>query len=53
MVDALVAAATSAATQAENPLAVAAVRMSLLAQDPEGYAEGYGAIGGAAQALPL
>ncbi len=36
--DAIVAAALSATTRSERPVAVAFVRESLLAQDPEGYA---------------
>ncbi|KAK5040139.1 hypothetical protein LTS07_000636 [Exophiala sideris] len=37
---AVVAAATSAKTQSERPVAVSAVRQSLLATHPEGYAKG-------------
>ncbi|EUC39857.1 hypothetical protein COCMIDRAFT_10142 [Bipolaris oryzae ATCC 44560] len=40
VVDAIVAASTSDKTKATNLVAVAAVRMSLLGQDPEGYAKG-------------
>jgi 2-keto-4-pentenoate hydratase/2-oxohepta-3-ene-1,7-dioic acid hydratase in catechol pathway/pimeloyl-ACP methyl ester carboxylesterase len=39
VVDAVVAAGTSAHTRAANPVAVAAVRLSLLGQDPEAYAK--------------
>jgi pimeloyl-ACP methyl ester carboxylesterase len=39
VVDAVATAGTSEATKSSNPLAVAAVRMSLLGQDPEGYAK--------------
>ena len=39
IVDADVTAGTSAKTKTSNQLAVAAVRMSLLSQDPEGYAK--------------
>jgi pimeloyl-ACP methyl ester carboxylesterase len=40
VVSAIVDPGTSAKTKSDNPLAVAAVRMSLLGQDPEGYAKG-------------
>ena len=40
VVDAVVDAGTSEKTKTTNPVAVAAVRMSLLGQDPEGYAKG-------------
>lgn len=46
VVDTVVSAGTSSATQRENPLAVAAVRMSLLGQEPEGYAKGCSALAG-------
>lgn len=39
VVDAVVAAGTSDASKRNNPVAVAAVRMSLLGQDPEAYAK--------------
>ncbi|KAG8160887.1 hypothetical protein KVR01_009151 [Diaporthe batatas] len=39
VVDAVVDAGTSDASKRNNPLAVAAVRMSLLGQDPEAYAK--------------
>ncbi|CAO2650077.1 Nn.00g013690.m01.CDS01 [Neocucurbitaria sp. VM-36] len=39
VVDAVVTAGTSEKTKTSNQLAVAAVRMSLLSQDPEGYAK--------------
>lgn len=39
VVDAVTTAGTSARTQSEDPLAVTAVRLSLLGQDPEGYAK--------------
>lgn len=51
VVDAVTAAATSAATRARNHLAVAAIRMSLLGQDPEGYAKGCTALGAAEKGL--
>lgn len=41
------AAATSAKTQSDRPLSLAAVQMSLLSQDPEGYAKGCSALAGA------
>lgn len=40
-------AATSAKTQAERSLSLTAVQMSLLSQDPEGYAKGCTALAGA------
>ncbi|KAL9097298.1 MAG: hypothetical protein Q9165_000725 [Trypethelium subeluteriae] len=40
---------TSEKTKSSNPLAVAAVHQSLLAQDPEGYAKGCTALAGSAQ----
>ncbi|KAG9186799.1 hypothetical protein G6011_09907 [Alternaria panax] len=40
-------ASTSQKTKTSNPLAIAAVRMSLLAQDPEGYAKAWTALGDA------
>ncbi|KIW88683.1 uncharacterized protein Z519_10729 [Cladophialophora bantiana CBS 173.52] len=39
VVDAVVGAGTSDYTKAHNPLAIAAARISLLGQDPEGYAK--------------
>lgn len=53
VVDAVVTAGTSAKSKTENPLAIAAVRLSLLGQDPEGYAKGCTALAGASQALPI
>lgn len=53
VVDSVVAAGTSAFTQSMTPLAVAAVRMSLLGQDPEGYAKGCTALARATTALPV
>lgn len=38
VVDAIVAGGTSAHTKETNPLAIAAVRLSLMGQDPDGYA---------------
>ena len=43
--DAVTAAGTSQRTQTEKPVATAAVRGSLLSQDPEGYAKGCTALG--------
>ena len=53
VVDAVVTAGTSAKSKTENPIAITAVRMSLLSQDPEGYAKGCTALAGASQALPI
>ncbi|GIZ38715.1 hypothetical protein CKM354_000212100 [Cercospora kikuchii] len=53
VVDAVVGAGTSAKTQSENGLAISAVRMSLLAQDPEGYAKACDALAGATESLDL
>ena len=44
VVDAVVNAGTSAKTKKEKPLAVTAVRLSLLGQDPEGYAKACSAL---------
>ncbi|USP82778.1 hypothetical protein yc1106_10052 [Curvularia clavata] len=44
VVDDVVSASTSEQTRKLNPLAVAAIRMSLLGQDPEGYAKGCSAL---------
>lgn len=41
------AAGTAAKTRSERPLSLTAVQMSLLAQDPEGYAKGCTALAGA------
>jgi pimeloyl-ACP methyl ester carboxylesterase len=51
VVDAVVTAGTSEKTQSSNQLAVAAVRLSLLGQDPEGYAKACGALAGATNKL--
>jgi pimeloyl-ACP methyl ester carboxylesterase len=53
VVDAVATAGTSARSKAENPLAIAATRMSLLGQDPEGYAKGCTALAGVAKKLPV
>ena len=47
VVDAIVSAGTSEKTKTSNQLAVTAVRMSLLGQDPEGYAKACAALAGA------
>jgi pimeloyl-ACP methyl ester carboxylesterase len=44
VVEAIVTAGTSEKSQTSNPLAITAVRMSLLSQDPEGYAKGCAAL---------
>jgi pimeloyl-ACP methyl ester carboxylesterase len=48
VVDAIVGAGTSPKSQAERPLAISAVRLSLMGQDPEGYAKACTALAGAA-----
>lgn len=53
VVDAIIKADTSAKTKAERHVAVAAIRMSLLAQDPEGYGKGCMALAGAQEELDL
>lgn len=50
--DAVATAGPSAATKS-NPIAIAAVRMSLLGQEPEGYAKGSTTLGGATQKLDI
>ena len=52
VVDAVVNAGTSDKSKATNSLAVTAVRLSLLSQDPEAYAKGCGALA-ASKDLPL
>jgi pimeloyl-ACP methyl ester carboxylesterase len=47
IVDAVVTAGTSDKTKSSNQLAIAAVRLSLLLQDPEGYSKACGALAGA------
>lgn len=51
IVDAVVTAGTSEKTKSANQLAVAAVRLSLLGQNPEGYAKACGALAGATSKL--
>lgn len=53
VVDAIVGAGTSGASKENNPVAVAAVRLSLLGQDPESYAKACGALAGATEALEV
>jgi pimeloyl-ACP methyl ester carboxylesterase len=53
VVDAVVGAGTSERTKKENPVAVAAVRLSLLGQDPESYAKACAALAGATQSLDV
>lgn len=53
VVDAVVGAGTSERTKKENPVAVAAVRLSLLSQDPESYAKACQALAGATKAMDL
>ncbi|TVY73494.1 Uncharacterized protein LSUE1_G005823 [Lachnellula suecica] len=53
VVDAVTADGTSSKSKADNPVAIAAIRMSLLGQDPEGYAKGCTALAGASEALPV
>ena len=47
--DAVATAGTSDKTKTERPVALSAVRGSLLSQNPEGYAKGCTALGGSAQ----
>jgi len=53
VVDAIVATGTSEKTRSSNLLAIAAIRMSLLGQDPEGYAKGCTALAGAVDTIPV
>ena len=53
VVDAVSTGATSAKTQSTNALAVTAVRLSLLGQDPEGYAKACGALADATNTLDI
>ncbi|KAH6663020.1 fumarylacetoacetate hydrolase-like protein [Halenospora varia] len=53
VVDAVTTTGTSSKSKSDNPLAIAAVRMSLLGQDPEGYAKGCTALAGSANAIPV
>lgn len=53
VVDTIVAAGTSSNSKSDNPLAIAAVRLSLLGQDPEGYAKGCTALAGASETIEV
>lgn len=53
IVDAVATAGTSEHTKKHNPVGLAAVRLSLLGQDPEGYAKGCTALAGATNALDV
>jgi pimeloyl-ACP methyl ester carboxylesterase len=53
VVDAVVGAGTSERTKKENPVAVTAVRLSLLGQDPESYAKACQALAGATSDLQV
>lgn len=53
VVDAVAAAGTSEATKVNKFVGLAAVRISLLGQDPEAYAKACTALAGATNALPL
>lgn len=51
IVDAVASAGISEQTKKSNPLALTAVRLSLLGQDPEGYAKACAALAGASNKL--
>lgn len=51
--DDVVNAGTSRKTKSSNYMAIAAIRLSLLGQDPEGYAKGCGALAGAIDVSPV
>ncbi|KAI9818761.1 MAG: hypothetical protein M1827_007581 [Pycnora praestabilis] len=53
VVDAIASAGTSVKTKESNPLALAAVRMSLLSQEPEAYAKACSALAGATTKLDI
>lgn len=53
VVDAVVNAGTSERTKTDNTVGLTAVRLSLLGQDPEGYAKACTGLAGATTALPL
>ncbi|KAK6610869.1 hypothetical protein H4I96_02467 [Botrytis cinerea] len=53
VVDAIATAGTSTKSKTDNSLAIAAVRMSLLGQDPEGYAKGCTALAGWNATVPI
>ncbi|PVH77217.1 fumarylacetoacetate hydrolase-like protein [Cadophora sp. DSE1049] len=51
--DAVVSAGTSAKSKSDDPIGISAVRLSLLGQDPEGYAKGCTALAGSSEAIPV
>jgi len=51
VVDAIVTAGTSSKTKSDNPLATTAIKLSLLSQDPEGYAKACSALANATTKL--
>ncbi|RGP81456.1 bifunctional 4-hydroxyphenylacetate degradation enzyme [Fusarium longipes] len=53
VVDAVVDAGVSEYSKKENPIAIAAVRLSLLGQDPESYAKAVWALAGATRELKV
>ena len=53
VVDAVVQAETSAESKTDNPIAIAAIRLSLLGQDPEGYAKGCIAWSGCSETIAV
>lgn len=53
VVDAVVTGGTSAKSKTDNPIGIVAARLSLLQQDPEGYAKGCTALAGATETLPV
>ncbi|CEI70852.1 hypothetical protein FVEN_g672 [Fusarium venenatum] len=53
VVDAVVDAGTSGHSKQENPIAITAVRLSLLGQDPESYAKALWALAGATKELKV
>ncbi|KAH8651644.1 fumarylacetoacetate hydrolase-like protein [Tricladium varicosporioides] len=53
VVDTAITASTSAKSRLDNPLAITAVRMSLLSQDPEGYAKGCTALAASVNEIPV
>jgi pimeloyl-ACP methyl ester carboxylesterase len=53
VVDTSIMDGTSVKSKTDNPIGVAACRMSLLGQDPEGYAKGCTALANVSQALPV
>ncbi|KAI1272045.1 hypothetical protein F5Y07DRAFT_392330 [Xylaria sp. FL0933] len=53
VVEDIISQETSQSSKENNPLAITAVRLSLLSQDPEGYAKACHAFAGAAERLDL